>query len=335
MKTKPVKTSSGWPSFWHQGQQPPWWAILLERLYCAIVDLKRLAYRKGWLKTSRLSVPVVVVGNRVVGGTGKTPLLLALVPLLQAQGWRVGIVSRGYGRTDRLIRAVNADATTDLVGDEPLLLWQSLQVPVWVGSDRVAVAQALLARQAVDVIVSDDGWQHWALGRDYVIEVVDANKGYGNGHCLPAGPLRESQNALPLPDLTLYNGRDFTLKPVAWRNVATQAELPLSALKGEAVAIAGIGDPQRFFDGLQTMGLKLKAAHALADHQALDVSLLASIDDGVTPLLMTLKDAVRCRDFAKAHWWALVVETELDEALWQPMLERINPLIDERKSTNG
>lgn len=326
---------SGWPSFWQQGQQPPWWASLLEQVYCAIVDLKRLAYRTGWLKTTHLPVPVVVVGNRVVGGTGKTPLLLALVPLLQAQGWRVGIVSRGYGRTDKQIRAVNANATSEQVGDEPLLLWQSLQVPVWVGSDRVAVAQALLARQAVDVMVSDDGWQHWALGRDYVIEVVDANKGYGNGHCLPAGPLREAQNALPLPDLTLYNGRDFTLKPVAWRNVATQVELPLSALKGEAVAMAGIGHPQRFFDGLQAIGLNLKATHALADHQALDVSLLASIDDGVTPLVMTLKDAVRCRAFAKSHWWALVVETELDAALWHSMLKRIKPLIDERRSTNG
>lgn len=321
---KPFKdATTGWPSFWLQGQHPPWWARALEWLYCAVVAIKRWVYRVGLKKVTRLSVPVLVLGNRVVGGTGKTPLIMAIIPLLQAQGWRVGIVSRGYGRIDKSIRAVTVDATSEQVGDEPLLLWQSLRVPVWVGSDRVAVAKALLAAHSVDVIVSDDGWQHWALGRDWVIEVVDAEKGYGNGHCLPAGPLREAENALPLPDLTLYNGRDFVLKPIAWQNVHSQLRISLTDLSGEVVAIAGIGHPKRFFDGLLAMGLTLKASHALADHQALDAVRLAEIDDGVTPLVMTMKDAVRCQDFAQPHWWALVVETELDASLLQPMLERV------------
>ncbi len=321
---KPFKdATTGWPSFWLQGQQPPWWTRALEWLYCAVVAIKRWAYRVGLKKATRLSVPVLVVGNRVVGGTGKTPLIMALIPLLQAQGWRVGIVSRGYGRRDQSICAVTVDATSEQVGDEPLLLWQSLQVPVWVGSDRVAVAQALLAAHSVDVIVSDDGWQHWSLGRDWVIEVVDADKGYGNGHCLPAGPLRETENALPLPDLTLYNGRDFVLKPIAWQNVHSQRRIALTDLSGEVVAMAGIGHPQRFFASLTSMGLTLKASHALADHQTLDAASLAEMDDGVTPLVMTMKDAVRCQDFAQPHWWALVVETELDTSLLQPMLERL------------
>lgn len=334
-KTVTSNTASGWPNFWQQGKQPPWWARVLEWLYCAVVAIKRFAYRVGLKKVTYLPVPVLVVGNRVVGGTGKTPLLMALIPLLQAQGWRVGIVSRGYGRRDKRIRAVTAESTSELVGDEPLLLWQSLQVPVWVGSDRVAVAQALLAAHAVDMIVSDDGWQHWAMGRDWVIEVVDAQKGYGNGHCLPAGPLREAENALPLPDLTLYNGQDFALKPIAWQNVKTQQRIALTDLSGEVVAMAGIGHPQRFFASLTAMGLMLKASHALADHQALDVASLAEIDDGDTPLVMTMKDAVRCHTFAKPHWWALVVDTELDITALQPMLAQITQRLNERDTLNG
>lgn len=332
---KTPQKASGWPSFWLTGQQPPWWARVLEGVYCAMLGLKGFAYRTGWLKTIYLPVPVLVVGNRVVGGTGKTPLLMALIPILQAEGWRVGIVSRGYGRSDKTIRAVTADATSEQVGDEPLLLWQSLQVPVWVGSERVAVAQALLAAHAVDMIVSDDGWQHWAMGRDWVIEVVDAQKGYGNGHCLPAGPLREAENALPLPDLTLYNGREFVLKPTAWQNVQSQQRISLDDLSGEVVAMAGIGHPQRFFASLTAMGLTLKASHALADHQVLDAAGLSEIDDGVTPLMMTMKDAVRCQAFAQPHWWALVVDTELDVTLLQPMLAQITQRLNERDTLNG
>ncbi len=329
------QSASGWPSFWQQGKQPHWWARLLEPLYCAVVAMKRFAYRVGLKKVTYLPVPVLVVGNRVVGGTGKTPLLMALIPLLQAQGWRVGIVSRGYGRRDTAMRAVTAESTSEQVGDEPLMLWQSLQVPVWVGANRVAAAQALLAAHTVDMIVSDDGWQHWGLGRDWVIEVVDAEKGYGNGHCLPAGPLREAENALPLPDLTLYNGRDFALKPMSWQNVQTQQCIALTDLSGEVVAMAGIGHPQRFFASLTALGLTLKASHALADHQALDAASLANIDDGITPLVMTMKDAVRCQAFAQPHWWALVVETELNAALLQPLLSQITQKMNERDKTNG
>lgn len=329
-----MQKTSGWPSFWLTGQQPPWWARLLEGVYCALLALKRFAYRIGWLKTIYLPVPVIVVGNRVVGGTGKTPLLMALIPILQAQGWRVGIVSRGYGRRDQSIRAVNADSSSEQVGDEPLLLWQILQLPVWVGANRVKVAQELLAAETVDLIVSDDGWQHWALGRDYVIEVVDATKGYGNGHCLPAGPLREAQNALPLPDLTLYNGQDFRLKPVAWRNLVSAEILPLTAIQGEVNAMAGIGHPQRFFDSLTALGLTLKHSLALKDHQPVEQQQLARLDDGSRPLVMTAKDAVKCQGFAQAHWWSLEVATELNQDVWQPMIEQLTKTINERKG-NG
>jgi tetraacyldisaccharide 4'-kinase len=333
---KSVKdATSGWPIFWHQGKQPPWWAKVLEALYCVSLAIKRWAYRVGLKKVTQLPVPVVVVGNRVVGGTGKTPLLMALIPQLQAQGWRVGIISRGYGRSDQAIRCVDEKSSSDLVGDEPLLLWQSLQVPVWVGSQRVEVARALLNENPVDLIVSDDGWQHWALDRDVVIEVIDEQKGYGNGHCLPAGPLREMQNALPLPDLTLYNGRDFSLKPTAWQNVKTRQRIALTELTGSCVAMAGIGHPQRFFDSLTQLDLKLNACYPLSDHQSLDAKMLAEWDDGVTPLLMTMKDAVRCQDFAQLHWWALVVETECASSLLQPVMEQLSKQLNNMRDING
>lgn len=321
--------NSGWPVFWYAGQIPPSWAKALMYIYCAVLWLKRIAYRLGILSTVKLPVPVVVIGNRVVGGAGKTPLLLALVPILQAQGWRVGIVSRGYGRKDRQVRAVDGLSTSDLVGDEPLLLWQSLGVPVYVGSDRVLVATTLLANSPVDIILSDDGWQHWHLARDYVIEVVDMDKGYGNGYCLPAGPLREPENSLPLADLTLYNGRDFELIPRYWLNVKTGESCELDRLPSSVIAMAGIGNPQRFFDTVSKLNKEIVYAVALKDHQILSLSVIEQFDRGQVPLVMTLKDAVRCRDFAQAHWWALIVETQIDERLFTPLIALLNQQLSE------
>jgi tetraacyldisaccharide 4'-kinase len=320
-----MKKTSGWPSFWLQGQEPPLWARLLEAFYCGLMAVRRWCYVQGLFKTTRLPVPVLVVGNRVVGGTGKTPLLMALIPLLQAQGWRVGVVSRGYGRKDNSIRFVTTDSNTAQVGDEPLLLFQQLNVPIVVGSNRVAAAQLLLAQQPVDVIVSDDGWQHWALGRDLVIEVVDGERGYGNGHCLPAGPLRERQECLPNADLTLYNGRDFKLLPLQWRNIKTGDCLPLAAVTGRVRALAGIGNPKRFFDSLERLDLVLENAIALADHQAIQFADF-TWDDAQFPVIMTAKDAVRCASFAQSHWWALDVTTEINKEQLQPIINRLHNL---------
>jgi tetraacyldisaccharide 4'-kinase len=324
---------SSWPSFWLAGQQPPLWARVLERLYCGLLALRRMGYVRGFFKTTYLSVPVLIVGNRVVGGTGKTPLLMALIPLLEAQGLRVGIVSRGYGRKDKQLRFVKPDSTATQVGDEPLLLFQQLAVPIVVGSDRVAAATLLLTQSPVDLMVSDDGWQHWALGRDVVIEVVDVARGYGNGHCLPAGPLRELSEGLPNADLTLYNGKDFTLKPRCWRNIKTGECLPLVQLSGSVCALAGIGNPQRFFDALISLGLTLDKALPLADHQA--VTLVDfDWDDFSLPVVMTAKDAVRCADFARSHWWALDVTTEIDTGLLQPVIDKIQILFN-KEPHNG
>jgi tetraacyldisaccharide 4'-kinase len=303
-----------WPAFWLSGQQPPWWAKGLSGLFCTLVRLRRWLYAQGWLRQQRLSVPVIVVGNRVVGGSGKTPVILALVPRLQAAGLRVGVISRGYARQDQQMRRVDAASTATLVGDEPLLLWQQLQVPIAVGADRAAVGAWLLSQVELDVMVSDDGWQHYRLARNWMIEVMDGARGYGNGYCLPAGPLREKPDMLPLPDLKLVQGQDFFLQPVQLRQLMTGecfAVKTLSTWSGVR-AIAGIGHPQRFFDSLLSLGATLIESYPLADHQALTANDF-HWDDARYPVLMTAKDGVRCQAFAKPHWWVLDVAVQFSD----------------------
>lgn len=317
---------SGWPSFWYPGQRPVWWARGLSYVYRGVMQLRRWCYGRGLCVSHRLAVPVVVVGNRVVGGAGKTPLMLALVPWLQAQGWKVGIISRGYGRRGTGVREVTEASLAEMVGDEPLMLHRQLAVPVVVGADRVAAGRHLLTLAPVDLILSDDGWQHWALARDAVIEVVDAQRGYGNGWCLPAGPLREPVNSLPGPDLTLYNGEDFVLEPLCWRNLANGARVTVTDFPFHRVnALAGIGHPQRFFRQLEAMGLMLEMTRPLADHQAL-TPVDFDWDTGQWPLVMTAKDGVRCQSFAQAHWWVLEVSTQLRPQAWlqvQALFEQV------------
>jgi tetraacyldisaccharide 4'-kinase len=322
---------SGWPSFWFKGKIPPWWAKAVSVVYCAVVDVKRWCYGQGIYKTHHLSVPVLIVGNRVVGGTGKTPVMMGLVALCQQKGLKVGIISRGYGRQDKQVRLVDASSTSTLVGDEPLLLWQILGVPVAVGAQRVVAAQLLLAQHKVDLLLSDDGWQHWALGREAVVEVVDAQRGYGNGYCLPAGPLRERSDAQPLANVVLHNGVDFKLQPLHWRHVATQAILPLNALTGKVRAMAGIGHPQRFFDTVTQIGLDFQDKVPLADHQHLSIADF-SWDDGQYPLVMTAKDAVRCQGFARDHWWSLDVATEFTSECQLSLTQLVQSLC--KKETN-
>lgn len=331
--TPAPKHDAGWPVFWYSGQTPPWWARGLERVYCAVQAIKRWSYRRGWRRSARLAVPVVIVGNRVVGGAGKTPLLMALTQHLQQQGLRVGIISRGYGRQTAEVCAVTRDSTSEQVGDEPRMLFQQLAVPVYVGARRVAAAEALLAAHSVDVLLSDDGWQHWALPRDYVIEVIDADKGYGNGHALPAGPLREKQAMYP-PNLRLYNGRDFTLSPSCWLHIATGARYPLVHLQGQVNAMAGIGNPARFFVTLRQLHLELNHQQALADHQKLDFAAIARWDDAKIPLVMTLKDAMRCTENIPDHWWALCVDTHIDAQHFAELTSLLQQKAMQAKSVN-
>jgi tetraacyldisaccharide 4'-kinase len=327
------------PTFW-QGRG--WRAALLlplSGLFFLISSLRRLAYRQGWLASRRAPVPVVVVGNIAVGGSGKTPVVAWLARQLRDQGFEPGVVSRGYGRGDEAVRLVAPDDRAEQVGDEPLLLARLTGCPVAVGRDRPAAVDALLAAApGVDVILCDDGLQHLALGRTVEVVVVDEAV-LGNRWLLPAGPLREPVGRLRSVDLVLLHG------PVSAALSARLAGVPSAPMRltgelfesladrhvrrtatdfagGRVHAVAGIGRPQRFFDQLRALGLEV-VPHPFPDHHAFTAADLAFAPG--EPILLTDKDAVKCAPFAPADTWVFPVSADIPEAALQPILEKLKP----------
>jgi tetraacyldisaccharide 4'-kinase len=316
-----VRRGRLFPTWWlHRG--PRVWALLpLTGLFRALVALRRGAFALGLRRVVRLPVPVIVIGNILVGGTGKTPLVLWTVLRLRSLGRRPGIVLRGYGGESRdWPRRVGPDADARALGDEPVLLARRSGCPVAAGPDRVAAARLLLADGECDVIVADDGLQHYRLGRDAEIAVIDAARGLGNGHCLPAGPLREPPSRLRGCDLVVASGGPhplaachFSLRMTAARPlVGDAAECPLGDFAGEPVhAIAGIGRPERFFEALRALGLAV-IAHPFPDHHCFAPDDIR-FDDRL-PVLMTEKDAVKCTPIADRRHWLVPAEAQLGEA---------------------
>lgn len=301
---------------WYQGAPVPFWLTGLSRLYGALAA-RRAA--RAHRQRQRLPVPVLVVGNLSVGGTGKTPVVIALVEALRQRGFRPGVISRGYGGQERGPAQVGADGDPARYGDEPVLIaWRS-EVPVVVGRDRPAAGRHLLAAHPeVDVVISDDGLQHHRLARDLEIVVIDGERRHGNGRLLPAGPLREPLVRLDEVDVVLINGRrgsdetGFDLRPGPAWPLAGGAPRTLAdfASDGPVHAVAGIGEPRRFFATLRAAGVAI-VEHAFADHHRYRAEELAFGDD--RPVLMTEKDAIKCRNFARPNWYALPVEAELPE----------------------
>ncbi len=292
---------------------------------------RRTLYRLRVLKSTRAGVPVIAIGNLTVGGAGKTPLAIHGAELLKAQRWSPAIVSRGYGGTVRAPRGVTLAADPAEVGDEPVLMARRSGCPVWVGPERAAVIAAL--RQAhpdCDVVILDDGLQHYQLRRDIEIAVVDA-RGFGNGFMLPAGPLREPETRLWSVDAVVAHGTD---KVKGYRmhlegeevHRATDARerRPLKSFAGERVhAVAGIGDPKRFFRQLAQLGLKV-VPHPFPDHHPFRARDLEFGDDA--PVLMTEKDAVKCKRFAKPQHWVLPVRAAPDPAFDAWLQRRLGEL---------
>ncbi len=290
--------------------------------------LRRGAYRCGLLHQQRIPVPVVVVGNITVGGTGKTPLVVALAKLLCRAGYRPGVVSRGYGARHRPApQLVTAASDPACAGDEPVLIARRCGCPVVVDRDRPRGARELV-RRGCDIILADDGLQHYALGRDIEIAVIDGRRRFGNGFLLPAGPLRERRSRLQQVDLVVANGcaragehpMHLRLGP-AVNLLDSGRTRALAQWRGcQVTALAGIGDPERFFADLRGYGLQVQG-RALPDHHRFRSADLV-IDSGQS-LLMTEKDAVKCGSWSRAEHWYVPVEAELSEALVEVLLQRL------------
>ena len=339
---------------WYQNQR--WVRLLLPLSKLYEIGLAHRK-RKAISEPASLAVPIVVVGNITVGGTGKTPLIMHLCQKLSEQRLSVGIISRGYIRADLSSAQksypyqVNKNDSPDIVGDEPLMICQGSDVAVVVDPDRYAAAQHMLEVRDVDVILSDDGMQHFALPRDLEILVVDGSRELGNELLLPAGPLREPIERLRSVDFCLVNGAKdrplksealkyavdgyFQLTAACWVQVSTGQKRTLEQFASEYLAsasgikaVAGIGNPQRFFDTLAALGIEAESL-PLDDHQAITAEFLSS-KKSASLILMTAKDAVKCRAFATDNCWALEVGVDIDKSLEQALIESIKALVKTR-----
>ncbi|MEQ1528018.1 MAG: tetraacyldisaccharide 4'-kinase [Methylococcales bacterium] len=302
------------------------WLMPLGFVFSDIAKFRKFLYKIGIKKAHRLPVPVIIVGNITVGGTGKTPLVIYLAKLLKDAGYKPGIISRGYGgQADAYPQTVSADSTAEIVGDEALLIAKHSTCPVVVGPIRVAAGRQLLSKFACDVILSDDGLQHYALKRDIEIAVVDGERRFGNGYCLPAGPLREPIDRLQSVDFVVVNGQaaepnEFSMAITGNSaiNLQTGAQKALAAFAGQQChAVAGIGNPQRFFSLLSAAGL-ICETKAFPDHHQFQGNDISFKDD--KPVLMTEKDAVKCTAICTAQHWYVPVTAQPDPKFTEQLL---------------
>ncbi|MGO2367577.1 tetraacyldisaccharide 4'-kinase [Serratia grimesii] len=306
----------------------------LSWLYGLVSSLIRLSYRCGLRKSWRAPVPVVVVGNLTAGGNGKTPMVIWLVEQLQQRGYRAGVVSRGYGgKAEAYPLLLNADTTTQQAGDEPVLIYQRTGAPVAISPKRAEAVQALLEQQPLDVIITDDGLQHYALQRDFELVVIDGVRRFGNGWWLPAGPMRERASRLNSVDALIANGGVAQPGEIAMQlqardavNIASGERRPAVELP-HVVAMAGIGHPPRFFATLEKLGVDVEKEVAFADHQEYQHAPLAALVSSGQTLLMTEKDAVKCRAFAQPNWWYLPVDAVLPPEQAEQLLHSVEKLL--------
>lgn len=306
----------------------------LSWLYGLVSTLIRLSYRCGLRKSWRAPVPVVIVGNLTAGGNGKTPIVIWLVEQLQQRGYRVGVVSRGYGGKSAVYPLVLSQNTSPReAGDEPVLIYQRTGAPVAISPKRSDAIQALLQRHQLDVVITDDGLQHYALQRDFELVVIDGVRRFGNGWWLPAGPMRERAVRLNSVDACVANGSVAQEGEIAMRLRAREA---VNMLSGErcpvakltyVVAVAGIGHPARFFAMLEKLGTDVEQEVAFADHQKYQLASLSALTPVGQALLMTEKDAVKCHAFAQPNWWYLPVDAVLPPVEAEQLLKKIENLL--------
>jgi tetraacyldisaccharide 4'-kinase len=302
----------------------------LSLVFRLLVALRRDMYRNGMLASEQLLLPVIVIGNITVGGTGKTPLTLALAQQLVERGWHPLIVSRGFGGTAQRPQHVSESSDALQVGDEPLLMARRNICPVWIGRDRARTARAALqAHPQCNIVLSDDGLQHYCLQRDAEIAVIDGERRFGNGRMLPAGPLREPESRLRDVDAVVVNGGDAAAGQYPMRLSGEMFHNLLDPGNNVAAeyfhnkknhAVAGIGDPQRYFRHLEALGIPF-TPHPFPDHHPYRADELAFAD--CDAILLTEKDAVKCAAFADQRYWVLRVDAQIEPALIEHILRKI------------
>jgi len=314
----------------------------LSVIYWVLHQFHRLLYSIGVLRTSRLPVPVIVVGNITVGGTGKTPLVAWLCAQLISNGYRPGIISRGYKGRITVPKRVRADSDPQKFGDEPVLLAKKTTAPVYTSANRVEAAKLLLAENQCDVLISDDGLQHYRLDRDIEIAVIDGWRRLGNGFLLPAGPLRESRKRLADMDWVLCRGGEPQGEELAYSyftdglvNLKTGQNFDINYFKGKRVhAVAGIGNPEQFFSGLVESGLDIQR-HPFPDHYEFQENDLQFPDD--LPIIMTEKDAVKCNKLTRQldrDVWFLAITAQLPESFGEAVVAKLKEVTRRGQKTS-
>lgn len=290
----------------------------LSWMFLTLACSRRFLYKSGILKQIRMPIPVIVVGNITVGGTGKTPLVIWIANYLKQSGYKPGIISRGYGgKANKWPQQVRPDADPVMVGDEAVVISRRTACPIAVGPNRVADSQALIKYAEVDVIISDDGLQHYALDRTVEIAVIDGIRRFGNGFCLPAGPLRERRTRLEEVDFRVTNGvaaqGEISMRYQSDKvvNMKTSEVRQISEFNQQPVnAIAGIGNPDRFFNFIRAKGIRA-STRAFPDHHVFADGDIDFPDSEA--LFMTEKDAVKCQRFARDNWWYVPVDAVLPD----------------------
>ena len=323
-------------TLWYDGRAPSLWLRLLSIVFGIVGGLRRRLYATGLMPRTRLPLPVIVIGNISVGGTGKTPLTIALVEALRARGFKPGVISRGFGGDARAAMRVDAQSDPAMVGDEARMIFDATGAPVAVARKRADAGLLLLQDCDIDVLIADDGLQHYALRRDVEICVIDGERRFGNGRLLPAGPLREPLARLARVDYCVCNGGQphadevqMTLTGDTAVALADARKNSLVDFAGQCVhAVAGIGNRSRFFAMLRNAGIDI-VEHPFPDHHAFAAADLEFGD--AAPVLMTEKDAVKCRAFARPQWWRVPVRAQLPANFFDAVAGRISAA---GKSTN-
>ena len=317
--------------YWYRKpERVPFWARMLSFFFQTSVVIRRIFYILFFFRVYKAKVPVIVIGNINVGGTGKTPVIEWLVQELKRRGYSPGIVGRGYGgKAEKWPQQVRPDSDPFMVGDEAVLLARHCECPMAVGPERVVAIKQLTKYNKIDVIISDNGILHYAMGRDMEIAVIDGQRRFGNGYCLPAGPLREPVGRIDNVDFCINNGGDvqpreygMQIRLIELVNLKDPNKtMQINELKGKrAHAVAGIGNPQRFFDQLQEQGIKIEQ-HPFEDHHHYCADDLDFGDQDI--VLMTEKDAVKCERFARDNDWYVRSKADIDKELGRKILESL------------